>query len=312
MPKRRHRAYVDLFESHETSMREKAERRKLLVGVKSIVQKPVAQLQAKDLRDCVHFERKDCDAFLGCSRIRTIHALLSIIDDRGFERSQNQEKFHDAFIRSSAPIIYREEWSVHQQNILHVNRWDTIMRGMLVSTPRRFGKTFSIAMFCVVITLTFQCEVVVFSPARRASRKILERMYEFVTLLGMEHRIEEYNMENLRLRPLEGGSSLIRSFPSKVSVRSTPSNPLEPDRTHSNPKECVMKEMRSFEGTEIANKNVLEQWTEADFDSVALNVGVSKNHREGERRHPVAVYKPRVDGSAIHSTVVCQLSSDDH
>lgn len=73
-------------------------------------------------------------------------------------------------------------------------------------------------MFCVALSLTFNCEVVVFSPARRASRKILERMHEFVTLLGYEHRICEYNQENLRLRSLEGKLSLIRSFPSKVAV----------------------------------------------------------------------------------------------
>jgi hypothetical protein len=74
-------------------------------------------------------------------------------------------------------------------------------------------------MFCVALSMTFNCEVVVFSPARRASRKILERMHEFVTLLGYEHRICEYNQENLRLRSLEGKLSLIRSFPSKVAVR---------------------------------------------------------------------------------------------
>lgn len=32
-------------------------------------------------------------------------------------------------------------------------------------------------------------------------------------------QIVEYNQENLRITSLEGGSSLIRSFPSKVSVR---------------------------------------------------------------------------------------------
>lgn len=31
-----------------------------------------------------------------------------------------------------------------------------------------------------------KCEIVVFSPARRASRKLLERMVEFIRLLGHE------------------------------------------------------------------------------------------------------------------------------
>ena len=46
------------------------------------------------------------------------------------------------------------------------------------STPRRFGKTFSIAIFCACLALSFGVEIVVFSPARRASRKLLERMVE--------------------------------------------------------------------------------------------------------------------------------------
>ena len=79
-------------------------------------------------------------------------------------------------------------------------------------------------MFVACMAIAFPVEIVVFSPARRASRKLLERMYEFVTLLDMGHRIVEYNQENLRIESLEGGppgktTSLIRSFPSKVSVR---------------------------------------------------------------------------------------------
>ena len=33
---------------------------------------------------------------------------------------------------------------------------------------------------------SMKCEIVVFSPARRASRKLLERMVEFIRLLGHE------------------------------------------------------------------------------------------------------------------------------
>lgn len=44
-------------------------------------------------------------------------------------------------------------------------------------------------MFCVAMALSFKVEVVVFSPASRASRKLLERMHEFVVLLGLKHRV---------------------------------------------------------------------------------------------------------------------------
>ena len=106
------------------------------------------------------------------------------------------------------------------------------------------GKTFSIAIFCACLSLAFGLEVVVFSPARRASRKLLERIVEFVRLAGGEKRICEYNQarthaplphlaaadaplrraqEACRLNAFDGRKSLIRSFPSKVgvSVRAT-------------------------------------------------------------------------------------------
>tara|TARA_Y100000768_G_scaffold241557_1_gene183076 strand:+ start:4011 stop:4160 length:150 start_codon:yes stop_codon:yes gene_type:complete len=42
-------------------------------------------------------------------------------------------------------------------------------------------------------------------------------MIEFVRLLG--HEPIEYNQEQARMRSYDGQESLIRSFPSKVSVR---------------------------------------------------------------------------------------------
>tara|TARA_X000000368_G_scaffold363563_3_gene308788 strand:- start:218 stop:433 length:216 start_codon:yes stop_codon:yes gene_type:complete len=55
-------------------------------------------------------------------------------------------------------------------------------------------------------------------PARRASRKLLERIVEFVRLAGGESKIVEYNQEACRLHSFDGKKSLIRSFPSKVGV----------------------------------------------------------------------------------------------
>ena len=77
----------------------------------------------------------------------------------------------------------------------------------------------SIAIFCACLALSFGCEVVVFSPARRASRKLLERIVEFVRLVGCDGSIVEYNQEQCRVLSYDGTSSLIRSFPSKVGVR---------------------------------------------------------------------------------------------
>ena len=86
------------------------------------------------------------------------------------------------------------------------------------STPRRFGKTFSIAIFCACFLLTQKAEIVVFSPARRASRKLLERVIEFVNILG--HKPIEFNQEQARMKCYNGEESLIRSFPcAAIAIR---------------------------------------------------------------------------------------------
>ena len=101
---------------------------------------------------------------------------------------------------------------------MQANKWQSCPSEVLVSTPRRFGKTFSIAIFVACLAATIGCEVVIFSPARRASRKMLERIVEFLRVIGAEERIVEYNQEACRLESLYHGRALIRSFPSKVGV----------------------------------------------------------------------------------------------
>ena len=56
-----------------------------------------------------------------------------------------------------------------------------------------------IASFAAALALASSLEIVIFSPARRASRKLLERIVEFVRLLGYDDRIIEYNQ--VRNRP---------------------------------------------------------------------------------------------------------------
>lgn len=116
----------------------------------------------------------------------------------------------------------------------------------------------SIAIFCAALALSLGCEVVIFSqcsaepspavtagslaayvrrclctgPARRASRKLLERVVsepsrpfrrsplttvlsqvEFIRVLDCEDRICEFNQEACRVNAYNGKKSLIRSFP---------------------------------------------------------------------------------------------------
>ena len=85
------------------------------------------------------------DKFAGDRRLRTMYRLLAFIDDRGYERSSQQVEFHHAFITACGRILYREDWGLSKPDILATNGWGKSFSEVLISTPRRFGKTFRFA-----------------------------------------------------------------------------------------------------------------------------------------------------------------------
>lgn len=167
---------MEEFEAHATKMRDTARARREAVQLRAVVD-DTADNVAIDIMDTLGV-RMDSDKWQGCTNLRTLRTLLSIVDDRGFERSPHQMKFHSAFERCVSRVIYKKDWATSRPAIMRHNGWKKCSSEVMISTPRRFGKTFSIAIFCACLALSFGTEIVVFSPARRASRKLLERMVE--------------------------------------------------------------------------------------------------------------------------------------
>jgi hypothetical protein len=75
--------------------------------------------------------------------MRTLNKLLSMVDDRGYARSSQQLRFHHSFTRATARVLYRADWATSQPAVMAQNNWDKCNSEVLISTPRRFGKTFS-------------------------------------------------------------------------------------------------------------------------------------------------------------------------
>ena len=85
------------------------------------------------------------DVFQGDVNYRTLQRLLTRVDQRGFERSAQQLEFHVAFMKAAARVIYRGSWETERPAIMKKFGWETSNSEVLISTPRRFGKTFSCA-----------------------------------------------------------------------------------------------------------------------------------------------------------------------
>lgn len=105
------------------------------------------------LENCLSFtSREECTGF---ERMKKCRRALDALDRRGWQRSFHQRMFHDNFIRACARIFWKREahgvFAQDHQKILEVNGWDHLSQEVLVSTPRRFGKTISVSMFAAAM-----------------------------------------------------------------------------------------------------------------------------------------------------------------
>jgi len=172
------------FDSHSEAVRKRARQRQEAVRLRATVDDNSASAGV-DIRDTLG-TRLPQDNWEGCTNLRTLRTLLSLVDDRGFERSPHQMAFHSSFERCVSRVIYKKDWATARPAIMKHNKWDKCSSEVLISTPRRFGKTFrrvtltstlcsplptlyshhplfrSIAIFAACLALSFGCEIVVF------------------------------------------------------------------------------------------------------------------------------------------------------
>lgn len=193
----------------------------------------------------------ECNGFKRMLKCR--HALEAI-DRRGWLRSFHQRMFHDNFIRACARIFWKREahgvFAKDHQRILEVNGWDHLSQEVLVSTPRRFGKTISVSMFaaamlyscpnlemsiystCKVTHRLFLCMARAYvllsdTPSQRISQKLLRNIQKFLDLIYIElktPRMKEIriNMEEIVVQgdECEQDVRTVNSYPSKVTQSS--------------------------------------------------------------------------------------------
>lgn len=116
--------------------------------------------------------REECTGF---QRMKKCRQALDALDRRGWLRSFHQRMFHDNFIRACARIFWKREasgvFARDHQRILEINGWDHLSQEILVSTPRRFGKTISVSMFAAA--MLYSCpnlEMSIYSTCKVSKR----------------------------------------------------------------------------------------------------------------------------------------------
>lgn len=168
------------------------------------------------------------DAFLarsGGGKTRgdeVLEAVERALDSfEGYPRSDTQKDFHLAMVNASLPHIYGDNWENVRERVLHQRGLDTVLYEMLICSPRRFGKTTSVSMYCAVMLMHCpETWISVFSTGQRASTLLLDQCARFtkMILINSLDRVAKHNQENLFIKG-DSPSDLRRlfSFPSSVA-----------------------------------------------------------------------------------------------
>ena len=168
----------------------------------------------------------------GFSRMQACRDALALLDEHGWRRSYHQRLFHDDFIRACTRIFWKREapgkFAREQCEILRRNNWSHIQQEVLISTPRRFGKTISVSMFAAAMLYSAPgVEISIYATCKRISQKLLRNVVKFFDLIcksdakGGGFVGVRSNMEELVVRSVDDASDvrIINSYPSKVSLR---------------------------------------------------------------------------------------------
>ena len=109
--------------------------------------------------------------------------------------------------------------------MLKLNSWEHLAAEVLISTPRRFGKTISVSMFAAAILFAAPAvELSIYSTCKRISQKLLRNVVKFFHVIcGQDvaaegFRVVRQNMEEIVLQGAAGTQDVrvVNSYPSKV------------------------------------------------------------------------------------------------
>ena len=157
------KALLASYERHEAHVATRARSRRDAVGLRSVVDDQEGR-EAVTVQESLG-KWQPGDELQGDVNFRTLRSLLKLVDEAGFERSPHQVaapqfsgpllpsgprdiaprpqlKFHAAFERAAARVIYKDSWGTQRPAIMKKHNWKTTPGEVLISTPRRFGKTF--------------------------------------------------------------------------------------------------------------------------------------------------------------------------
>lgn len=155
----------------------------------------------------------------GDERLRDLRAALACIQFHKY-----QKIFIEAFVQSSLPKIYGEDFHDHEYRIRKENNIEYLYMYSLLCCSRRLGKTYTVAGFaaCALMAIP-NITITIFSPGKRQSGMMLEAIKAMVDKLKYEHGYKFEmkrggNNKELFAIMKDGTERRIRALPGKPEV----------------------------------------------------------------------------------------------
>jgi hypothetical protein len=129
---------LEEFHNHATRLNRASRLRREAVSFKNLVLDR-EERQAVSVAETLG-RRQPQDVFLGDVNLRTLRTLLSMIDERGWERSAHQLLFHQSFEKCVSRVLYKEgdEWRTQKPRIMKHNNWAKCSSEVMIrSAPLR-------------------------------------------------------------------------------------------------------------------------------------------------------------------------------
>lgn len=121
-----------------------------------------------------------------------------------FDRSSHQKEIHDMFLKKCIPLIFGDQ---------HHFKDEMIEVPGIFCCPRRFGKTYAVAMFAAVMALQLGIEISIFSLTQYTSIRLMRIIREYIDKLGEESKIVSQTNQVMVVKSINGKTSQINIYP---------------------------------------------------------------------------------------------------
>jgi hypothetical protein len=147
----------------------------------------------------------------------SIRKMLDKLDTDTWYRTKDQRIVQNRVCAGTAPLVYGELLQSHEREIKLWNGFETVRSEILLTMPRRAGKTQAIVMVLSILLLTVpNIDMVLIAPSSRAAgvdTGFMGHIRRFITTRFPETKFEKTNKEILEIKHSDGDTRKFKAYP---------------------------------------------------------------------------------------------------